>query len=114
MRPLQAGEQTREDVVPDGSVVGDPLAVIDLTDVSGAIPEDFKPVIPASEQKLQWDVEYYAKGNPGNFTDERWKSELNDRQLRIFRLVAGWTNRKLGYPPALDRQTDLPLAESLK
>lgn len=49
------------------------------------------------------DWEHYERTDPAKFTDERWKHELTDRQLRVFGLIAGRLNRKLGYPRSLDR-----------
>ena len=34
---------------------------------------------------------------PEKFVDERWKSELSERQLWWFGLVAGRVNKRLGY-----------------
>ncbi len=50
------------------------------------------------------DRSIYQTQEPGAFRDERWKTELSDRQLRIFALAAGRLNRALGYPPATDRR----------
>ncbi|MHC5023213.1 MAG: sulfotransferase family protein [Planctomycetota bacterium] len=49
------------------------------------------------------DMDFYRQRDARNFADERWKTELSDRQLRIFAVAAGRLNRALGYPPALDR-----------
>lgn len=46
----------------------------------------------------QWDLTYYRQNSPDQFVDERWKQEMSDRQLLMFRLAAGRMNRKLGYP----------------
>lgn len=53
----------------------------------------------------QVDLDHYRANAPDQFRDERWKKELTNWQLRQFALLAGRWNRRLGYPPALDRQT---------
>ncbi len=55
------------------------------------------------DTKPQWDLDFYKKSDVSTFRDERWRSELTDKQLRLFGLLAGRLNRKLGYPPSLDR-----------
>jgi len=52
-----------------------------------------------------WNIDYYKDKDPGNFSDERWKSELSDSQLRLFALWAGRLNRRFGYPRSLDRES---------
>lgn len=54
---------------------------------------------------MVWDVSYYRNNDAARFTDERWKTELSNTQLMVFALWAGWANRLLGYPRALDRGT---------
>jgi hypothetical protein len=49
------------------------------------------------------DLDFYRQSDLKHLVDDRWKRELSDWQLRLFALVAGRTNRKLGYPRALDR-----------
>ena len=51
------------------------------------------------------DLKHYRNNNPKQFSDERWKSQLTNRQLRVFALMAGRLNRGFGYPPSLDRQS---------
>lgn len=58
---------------------------------------------PESQRPVNWDLDLYDKIDPLNFVDERWKKELTDRQLRVFGFWAGWRNRRVGYPRALDR-----------
>ena len=43
------------------------------------------------------DSQFYARSDPATFRDERWKTELSDRQIRWFALAAGRLNRSLGY-----------------
>jgi hypothetical protein len=50
------------------------------------------------------DLKPYQEQDPANYRDERWKTELSDRQLRLFGLLAGRFNRSLGYPSSLDRR----------
>ncbi len=50
-----------------------------------------------------WDLDYYKKSNPAAFKDERWKSQLSDRQLRQFALIAGRLNRRFGYSASTQR-----------
>ena len=57
----------------------------------------------AGKKRSDWD--YYEKSDTKNFVDERWKTELTDRQLATFRLVGGRMNQKLGYPPSRQRIT---------
>jgi len=59
----------------------------------------------------QADVNYYQQQDPKQFQDERWKSELSDRDLRLFGLVAGRLNRRFGYPRSLDRESS-PVAST--
>ncbi|MAE68043.1 MAG: hypothetical protein CMJ18_27655 [Phycisphaeraceae bacterium] len=47
-----------------------------------------------------WDLGYYERQTPRTFSDERWKRELTGARLRVFDLVAGRLNRKLGYDAA--------------
>lgn len=56
-----------------------------------------------NEPRFDWDLDHYRKTDPTRFVDERWKHELSNRQLRVFALLAGRLNRRLGYPRALDR-----------
>lgn len=44
-----------------------------------------------------WKVDFYRDKNPETFRDERWKTELTPRQLRIFALRVGLLNRSFGY-----------------
>ncbi len=62
-------------------------------------------VMPATTHapNVQWDLDHYRKTDPGSFVDERWKRELNARQLAVFGLVAGRLNRRFGYPPTFHR-----------
>lgn len=71
-----------------------------------ATPLD-KPVVAYTEagRERQIDLSLYRNQLPGQFHDERWKSELSNWQLRLFALAAGLTNRRFGYPPSLDRKT---------
>jgi len=57
----------------------------------------------AKKIRAKLDLDFYAKNNPARFKDERWKSELNTKQLSVFALVAGGINRRYGYPRSLDR-----------
>jgi hypothetical protein len=50
-----------------------------------------------------WDLRHYERTSPANFVDQRWKQELTDVQLRVFGLIAGGVNRRLGYSRSLDR-----------
>ena len=40
---------------------------------------------------------FYTSQDPASFTDERWRSELTTKQLRVFKWAAGRLNRKFGY-----------------
>ncbi|MHC4993806.1 MAG: sulfotransferase, partial [Planctomycetota bacterium] len=51
----------------------------------------------------------YKQQGPADFKDERWKSELDDKQLRTFALAAGMMNRAMGYPKSTDRRGLLEL-----
>ena len=65
------------------------------------------------EANFSADFDYYRHVDPSKFHDQRWNSELSDQQLRIFAFVAGRTNRRLGYPRSLERNTPpLGLVES--
>ena len=64
-------------------------------------PEQALVASPDDGQK--WEVSQYRKVDAARFEDERWKSELTDKQLRIFDLIAGRINRRFGYPRKLDR-----------
>lgn len=48
------------------------------------------------------DLAHYRNSDPAQFVDERWKRELTPRQLRVFGLVAGRLNRRLGYSGRVD------------
>lgn len=50
------------------------------------------------------DRSLYKTQDPGAFRDERWKTDLTDRQLKIFALAAGRLNVSLGYPRSTDRR----------
>ena len=65
------------------------------------LPEGHKlsPDAPAWDR----DLAYYRDSDPARFIDQRWKRELTDRQLRVFGLVAGRLNRRLGYGRSRDR-----------
>lgn len=72
-------------------------------------------VAPLDAQQMQfdgrggqstWNLQRYQQQAPDQFRDERWKRELTDWQLRVFALAAGRTNRRFGYPPSLDRQSE--------
>lgn len=59
-------------------------------------PADMPKV--ANQPPPQWDFDYYRQHDPAQFRDERWQSELSAGQRRVFALIAGRLNRRLGYP----------------
>lgn len=59
---------------------------------------------PAMLDPAAHRIEHSAGGNPARFRlaegirpDERWRTQLNDRQLAMFEHTAGALNRELGY-----------------
>ena len=71
-------------------------------------PEQVLDAPRTSPQK--WELGHYRRTDAADFKDERWKRELSDGQLRLYRLAAGWIHRRLGYPAVLDRGASLPSA----
>ncbi len=61
--------------------------------------------LPENDYTRKWDLNYYQGANAAKFTDDRWKTELSDWQLRVFGLLAGRKNRQYGYPASLDRNS---------
>jgi hypothetical protein len=66
------------------------------------------PAPPTSATGGSENLRYYAQTNPASFDDQRWKQQLTPRQLWVFRLLAGRTNRAIGYPSSVDPQTAEP------
>lgn len=65
-------------------------------------------VLAAAPSRQKWELGHYRRTDAADFKDERWKRELSDWQLRLYRLAAGWIHRRLGYPAVLDRGGPLP------
>lgn len=66
------------------------------------------PLPPLEQhQKIQanrTDKAQYLEQKPQEYTDNRWQTSLTDKQLRLFALLAGRFNRKMGYPPSMERR----------
>ena len=43
------------------------------------------------------DDRFYSRQNPLSFKDDRWKSELNTNQIKVFSKIGRSLNRKYGY-----------------
>jgi len=67
-------------------------------------------VIPDSGRQVTIDLGKYRNAAPttSDMHLDRWARELSDNDLRKFRVLGGWLNRILGYPPAKTRSS-LPL-----
>lgn len=65
-------------------------------------------VIPDSGREMVIDLSKYRNTTPPAAHLDRWAEELSDADLRKFRLLGGWLNHLLGYPPATTRSS-LPL-----
>lgn len=57
---------------------------------------EFTPAVRKNPD-ARFDKEFYEKASLERFVDERWKQELTPGQLRLFALIAGRQNRRLGY-----------------
>jgi hypothetical protein len=78
------------------------FSMLRKTEPRAALP-DTQANAPRVTGVKDWDLKHYEKNDPAQFKDERWKTELTDKQLRIFALAGGLLNRRYGYPRALDR-----------
>jgi len=62
---------------------------------ASASQEDLPESVHAPDTR--WDLDYYARTDPDNFVDERWRQELSLLQRGLFALTAGRLNLELGY-----------------
>jgi len=65
--------------------------------------DSYRKVHSSDHNQINWDLKHYDTTTPWRFVDDRWKKELSDAELRIFAIIAGGYNRRLGYSPSLHR-----------
>ena len=69
------------------------LAMMRKSDPAVELPPPPSTSATGRDENLSW----YAQTDSARFFDERWKSERSAGQLRLFQIIAGRTNRALGY-----------------